>query len=170
MRLLDLTAAYAAFANGGYRVEPYAIERVETLDGETIWIRTRCQQLHIGSRESPAAVLRCPGPLDPAAVAYLITDILSDDNARAPAFGEGSVLDIGRPAAAKTGTTTDWRDNWTIGYTPDLVTGVWVGNADNTPMKDVSGITRRGADLARLHDAPSCANARLSRSPTGRGR
>jgi membrane peptidoglycan carboxypeptidase len=74
-------------------------------------------------------------------VAFLITDILSDDIARRQAFGEGSSLDIGRPAAAKTGTTTDWRDNWTMGYTPELVAGVWVGNADNTPMKDVSGIT-----------------------------
>jgi membrane peptidoglycan carboxypeptidase len=77
-------------------------------------------------------------------VAYLITDILSDEVARMAAFGEGNALEIGRPAAAKTGTTTDWRDNWTVGYTPDLATGVWVGNADNLPMKDVSGITGAG--------------------------
>ncbi|MER3515348.1 MAG: hypothetical protein C4310_13925, partial [Chloroflexota bacterium] len=70
-----------------------------------------------------------------------ITDILSDDDARAPAFGHNSVLNLSHPAAAKTGTTTDWRDNWTIGYTPDLVVGVWVGNADNSPMYDVSGIS-----------------------------
>ena len=54
------------------------------------------------------------------------------------------MLEIGRPAAAKTGTTTDWRDNWTLGYTPDLTVGVWVGNADNTPMKGVSGISGAG--------------------------
>jgi membrane carboxypeptidase/penicillin-binding protein PbpC len=61
-----------------------------------------------------------------------------------PSFGEQSALYIGQPAAAKTGTTTDWRDNWTVGYTPDLVTGVWVGNADNAPMYHVSGITGAG--------------------------
>jgi len=76
--------------------------------------------------------------------AYLITDILSDDQARIAGFGEGSVLQLSRPAAAKTGTTTDWRDNWAIGYTPDLVAGVWVGNADNTPMHNVSGISGAG--------------------------
>ncbi len=128
VRLLDLTAAYAAFANGGQRVTPFAIERVETLEGEAIWDR------------APIPGLRS---LD-ARVAYLITDILSDNNARIPAFGAGNMLEIGRPAAAKTGTTTDWRDNWTVGYTPGLVAGVWVGNADNAPMKDVSGITGAG--------------------------
>ncbi len=67
--------------------------------------------------------------------------------ARIPSFGEDSVLALSaaangspRPAAAKTGTTTDFRDNWTVGYTPDLVVGVWTGNADNEPMTDVSGI------------------------------
>ncbi len=77
-------------------------------------------------------------------VAFLITDILSDDIARAPSFGRGSMLKLSRPAAVKTGTTTDWRDNWTVGYTPDLATGVWVGNADNTPMLGVSGVTGAG--------------------------
>jgi len=75
-----------------------------------------------------------------ARVAYLISDILSDDFARASTFGEGSSLRLSRPAAAKTGTTTDWRDNWTVGYTPDLVVGVWAGNADNEPMRHVSGV------------------------------
>ncbi len=70
------------------------------------------------------------------------------------------MLELGRPAAAKTGTTSDWRDNWTVGYTPELVTGVWVGNADNTPMKDVSGISGAGPIwrdfmLAVLRDTPA---------------
>ena len=74
-------------------------------------------------------------------VAYLVTDILSDNLARASTFGEGSALRLlSRPAAVKTGTTTDWRDNWTVGYTPDLVVGVWTGNADNEPMQHVSGV------------------------------
>lgn len=72
------------------------------------------------------------------------------------------MLEIGRPAAVKTGTTTDWRDNWTVGYTPEVVTGVWVGNADNTPMKDVSGISGAGPIwrdfmLSVLRDVPPSA-------------
>ena len=74
-------------------------------------------------------------------VAYLISDILSDDAARMPAFGAGGPLQLSRPAAAKTGTTTDFRDNWTLGYTPQLAVGVWVGNADNEPMVRTSGVT-----------------------------
>jgi membrane peptidoglycan carboxypeptidase len=127
VRLLDLTAAYAAFAAGGRRVVPFAIARVETFEGDVLFDVER-------SNVERSNVID-------ARVAYLITDILSDAHARRPGFGAYSALEIGRPAAAKTGTTTDWRDNWTIGYTPDLVVGVWVGNADNTPMLGVSGVT-----------------------------
>lgn len=123
VRLLELTAAYAAFANGGYRVEPVTITRVEDSRGRVL----KAWESAPGERV-----------LDER-VAYLITDILSDNLARAPAFGEGSALHLSRPAAAKTGTTTDWRDNWTVGYTPDLVIGVWAGNADNEPTHHVSG-------------------------------
>jgi membrane peptidoglycan carboxypeptidase len=129
VRLLDLTAAFGAFANGGVRVQPYGIQRIETLDGETLFSAE--------SRPPPERVVD-------ERVAYLITDILSDVAARRPEFGAGNFLEIGRPAAAKTGTTTDWRDNWTIGYVPQVAAGVWVGNADNTPMRDVSGITGAG--------------------------
>jgi 1A family penicillin-binding protein len=127
VKLLDLTAAYAAFANGGKRVEPVAILSVN------------------GERRGAGTDRRTQGvPVGPQAVspqvAYLITNILSDDGARIPAFGEDSVLNLSRPAAAKTGTTTDFRDNWTVGYTPDLAVGVWAGNADNEPMYKVSGI------------------------------
>ena len=76
--------------------------------------------------------------------AYLMTHILADNAARSPAFGPNSSLHLSRPAAAKTGTTNDFRDGWTIGYTPDIVAGVWVGNADNTPMTGVSGLTGAG--------------------------
>lgn len=66
----------------------------------------------------------------------LITSVISDDNARAYAFGAGGVLSLrDRPVAAKTGTTNDYRDGWTLGYTPSLAAGVWVGNNDNTPMR-----------------------------------
>ena len=125
VRLLELVAAYAAFANEGRRVEPLAVLRVEDEKGRVLreWKPKSGEQV-----------------LDPR-VAFLITDILSDDEARIPSFGEGSVLRLSRPAAVKTGTTTDWRDNWTVGYTPQLVAGVWVGNADNEPMLGVSGIS-----------------------------
>ncbi len=129
VRLLDLTAAYGAFANGGYRVDPVYILEVRDRDG------------HILYAWRPST--RPTRVLDPR-VAFLITDILSDNEARMPSFGPGSALNIGRPAAAKTGTTNDFRDNWTVGYTPNLVTGVWVGNADNTPMVQVSGISGAG--------------------------
>ena len=141
VRLLDLTAAYAAFANGGCRVTPRGITRVETLAGEEILdAASSVSQMADACLSNEAGVQRA---LDER-VAYLITDILSDERARLPQFGPGNALEIGRPAAAKTGTTTDWRDNWTVGYTPDLVTGVWVGNADGTPMRDVSGVAGAG--------------------------
>ncbi len=125
VRLLDLTAAYAAFANGGRRVYPQAVRRVEDAAGRLLW------SVPPGVGE---AVLD-------ERVAYLITDILSDDLARIPTFGEGSMLQLSRPAAVKTGTTYDFHDNWTVGYTPDLVVGVWVGNADNEPMYQVTGVS-----------------------------
>jgi len=126
--LLELTGAYATFANAGDWLAPRAILAVTTDDA---------------TPQRVLSVLRQPSSVN-APVAYLITSILSDDGARIGAFGEDSVLKLSRPAAAKTGTTTDWRDNWTLGYTPDLAVGVWVGNADNTPMYQVSGITGAG--------------------------
>lgn len=125
---LELTAAYAAFANGGQRIAPYVILRVTNALGEDAG-----DFVH-----APPAQALSPQ------VAYLITDILSDRYARMRAFGAQSVLDIDRPAAAKTGTTSDWRDNWTLGYTPDRVVGVWVGNADGQPMEAISGISGAG--------------------------
>ena len=124
VRLLELTAAYGALANGGYRVEPVTITRAMDSQGRTL----RAWDASTGPRVMDERVT------------YLITDILDDNFARASTFGEGSPLRLSRPAAAKTGTTTDWRDNWTVGYTPDLVVGVWAGNADNEPMRHVSGV------------------------------
>jgi 1A family penicillin-binding protein len=125
VRLLELTGAYAAFASGGYRVEPVTITRIEDASGRVLKAAAEVPHTRVMDER----------------VAYLITDILGDNMARASTFGEGSPLHLSRPAAAKTGTTTDWRDNWTVGYTPDLVVGVWAGNADNEPMHHVSGVT-----------------------------
>jgi penicillin-binding protein 1C len=128
VRLIDMVTAYGAFANGGRRVLPAAVLKVSAASGEVLYnVQPQLGEQILDTR-----------------VAYLISDILSDNTARAPAFGEFSVLRLTRPASVKTGTTTDWRDNWTIGYTPDLVVGVWVGNADNQPMERVSGVDGAG--------------------------
>lgn len=125
--LLELTTAYAVFANGGHRVLPTPILRIEDSRGRLIF----------QASDEPGAQI-----LD-ARHAYLITSILSDNEARIPTFGRNSPLELSRPAAVKTGTTDDYRDAWTVGYTPDLVAGVWVGNSNHKPMKGVYG--SRGA-------------------------
>lgn len=76
--------------------------------------------------------------------AYLITNILSDKNARIQSFGEGNILELSHEAAAKTGTTRNFKDNWTFGYTPSFVAGVWVGNSDASSMQNISGIDGAG--------------------------
>jgi 1A family penicillin-binding protein len=126
VRLLELTTAFAALDNSGRALRPVAILRVEDDQGHTL--------LSAPTQREGTQVL------DPR-VAFMITDVLADNEARIPSFGEVSVLNLSRPAAVKTGTTTDFRDNWTVGYTPDLVVGVWVGNADNKPMRETSGVT-----------------------------
>ncbi len=129
VRLLDLAQAYSIFPNGGYRVDPTLLLSVTTRSGDLLYEyqETRLEQSVLDER-----------------VAWIITDMLSDNQARIPSFGVNSALQIGRPAAAKTGTTTDFRDNWVMGYTPNLVVGVWVGNADNTPMIEVTGVSGAG--------------------------
>ncbi|MBL7202593.1 MAG: transglycosylase domain-containing protein [Anaerolineae bacterium] len=128
VQLLELASAYGVLATGGDLVSPRAMRRVTDAGGQVVF--------------APPTD-RHTGVIDER-LAYLITDILADEWARLSAFGEESALYLGMPAAAKTGTTTDWRDNWTVGYTPDLVAGVWVGNADSAPMVHVSGITGAG--------------------------
>lgn len=122
--LIDMTSAFSVFANNGQKIEPLAITRIEDHEGKVIYEAKPAE---------PKQVMRSEH-------AYLITSILSDTVARAPMFGTDSILNLPFPAAAKTGTTNDYRDNWTIGYTPDLAVGVWVGNADYTPMIDTSGV------------------------------
>ncbi len=75
---------------------------------------------------------------------WLVADILSDNQAREMSFGGWSVLRLPFKCAVKTGTSSTFRDNWTLGYTPEFTVGVWVGNFDNTPMQDVSGVTGAG--------------------------
>jgi penicillin-binding protein 1C len=122
---LELTTAYSVLANGGNYIPPAAILKVETTDGEV---------LYEYQPPEPQQVL------DPR-VSFLISDILDDDAARVPAMGQDNPLARPFPVAAKTGTTNDFRDNWTMGYTPALVVGVWTGNTDNSEMIDISGLT-----------------------------
>ena len=123
--LLELTGAFSVFANGGQRVPPVSILKIVDHTGNVVFEYT-----------PPTAeqVIRSEH-------AYLISSILSDNQARTPMFGSNSVLNLPFTAAVKTGTTNDYRDNWTIGYTPDIAIGVWVGNADYTPMVNTSGLT-----------------------------
>ncbi len=139
---LDMAYAFSVFANmgvmagqpvppelqrPGFRtLDPVAILRVEDSSGNILWQYSQPETQQV---------------LDPA-LAYLMADILSDNDARAAAFGRNSDLFFeDRRVAAKTGTTNDFRDNWTIGFTPQIAVAVWVGNNDNEAMKDVTGLT-----------------------------
>ncbi len=141
--LYDMTYAYSVLANmgtmagtptpddqrrPGFRtLDPSLILRVETRDGDVLW------EYGQGTTFNQHAVVE-------PSLAYLINDILADEEARQPSVGADSALDLDRPAAAKTGTTNDYRDNLTIGYTPQITAGVWVGNTDNSPMTDLPAI------------------------------
>ena len=135
--LLEMTSAFQVLANEGRKVAPVAITKVVDHQGNVLF-----------EYQPPAGdqVVR-------SAHAYLISSILSDSAARAPMFGYNSILNLPFPAAAKTGTTNDFRDNWTMGYTPDLVVGVWVGNADYTPMINTTGVEGAAPIWAQIMQA-----------------
>ena len=123
--LIEMTGAFSVFANGGQRMPSVSILKIVDHTGEVVYEY---------EPQPGEQVIR-------AEHAYLISSILSDNEARSWMFGRNSALNLSFPVAAKTGTTNDFRDNWTLGYTPDLVTGVWVGNADYTPMVNTSGLS-----------------------------
>jgi len=123
--LFQMTSAFSTFANNGLKIDPVAITRIEDYQGNLIFE---------APIENGTQVMRQEH-------AYLINSILSDAKARTPMFGANSILNLPFQAAAKTGTTNDYKDNWTLGYTPDLAVGVWVGNADNSPMINTTGIS-----------------------------
>ena len=134
VRLIDMMEAYGTFANGGQRTDLYAIERItETVEGQPV-------EVPIAPRPEAVQVIS-------PQVAYLMQNILSDDNARTAAFGANSNLTLTRIGitptqnriAAKTGTSNDNRDLWTMGFTRNLVVGVWIGTYDNAPTFNTSG-------------------------------
>ncbi len=119
VKLLELTGAFGVFATGGEKHEVQAILKVVDSKGKTLY------------EHKPTGGRRVISP----EIAYLISDILSDNEARKEVFGPKSYLVIGgKSVAVKTGTTDDKRDNWAVGYTPSVVVGTWVGNNDNSPM------------------------------------
>ena len=133
-RLIELTNAYATLARLG-EWKPWRVLRGENVERRT------------PNAERPTG--------DTRAAAWLIADMLGDNAARTPAFGMHSALRFDFPVACKTGTSTDFRDNWAVGFTPEFTVGVWVGNFDGSPMREVSGVTGAApimhAVFERLH-------------------
>ena len=123
--LLEMTGAYSVIANGGSRLPSIAISRILDHNGNIVF----------EYQPTPGDQVIRPEH------AFLISSILSDNDARTPMFGADSVLNLPFPSASKTGTSNDYRDNWTLGYTPDIAVGVWVGNPDYTPMQGITGMT-----------------------------
>jgi 1A family penicillin-binding protein len=137
VKLLDLTSAFGVFANAGLKNEPSAILKVEDAKGSVLFEYKKQQEIRAL----------------PADVSYIISDMLSDNDARKAVFGANSLLVIpGKTVSVKTGTTDDKRDNWTVGFTKSRVIGVWVGNNDNTPMNPAlaSGVTGAAPIWSRL--------------------
>ena len=141
VRLLDLTNVYNTLRNAGFRRDPTPILKVTNSRGEVLE----------NISEAPGRqVLGEHGEQ----IAYLLTNILSDNVAREYMFGPGNVMELpdGRPAAVKTGTSNDWRDSWAMGYTRDVTIGVWVGNSDGAPMQEVAGVNGAGTIWRDLMD------------------
>ncbi len=112
VKLFEMTRAYGIFANGGYKVEPYAIEKIETSRGKVIYEAPRTKSVKVLDYDTVSQM-----------TAMLKTVIQ---------YGTGTAARIGKPAAGKTGTTDNYKDAYFMGYTPDIVCGVWVGNDDNS--------------------------------------
>jgi len=126
--LLDLTSAYSVLSTGGLKHDINSITDISDFKGKNIYKKVRAQETRVFSSE----------------VSFLLSHILSDNNARIDEFGPNSYLNIpGKTVSVKTGTTDDKRDNWAVGYTKSITVGVWVGNNDNSKMnpKIASGAT-----------------------------
>ena len=122
VRPIDMVSAYSVFASGGKKVPPVSISRVEDENGRVI-------------QENKKTAIQI---LDPK-VTEMVTSILSDNAARTPTFGANSPLNL-LGVSAKTGSTNDFRDAWTIGYNSNIVAAVWVGNNNNEPMRKAPGV------------------------------
>ena len=154
VRLIDLVSGYSTFANGGYKISPVAILRIEDKNGKVVYENKQVAKEKVLDEK----------------VAFLINSVLSDNNARLLTFGPNSYLNIGsRPVAVKTGTTNDLRDNWTVGWSRDRIVGVWVGNNNNDKMKNVASGVSGAAPIWRREviDALTGKQDRQFDVPTG---
>lgn len=139
VRLFDMVKAYLTLANYGRQKNlSYLLEIKQSVSDDHGQTSSQTLQKWLPSAEQ--YLLGTFGQQN----AYLIISTLSDSNARLKSFGEGNVLELPFPAAVKTGTTRDFKDNWTFGFSKHLMTGVWVGNADATAMENISGIDGAG--------------------------
>jgi len=129
--MTDMATAFGVFANQGYRIDLHPILKVTDRKGDVLEEYIPPKSPIFGKKVLPSSVT------------FIISDILADNRARVPAFGPHSALEIpNQHVSVKTGTTNDYRDNWTIGYTPSYLVAVWVGNNDHSPMSGiVSGVT-----------------------------
>jgi penicillin-binding protein 1C len=142
VRLLDLTNAYATLAEGGLHREV----RLWMADG-----RWQMADINAKGNAGPSSMIyHPPSTICHLSSAYLIADILADPVARAPSFGRGGPLELPFTCAAKTGTSSDFRDNWCLGFTARFTVGVWAGNFDNSPMKGLSGVAGAGPVFHRV--------------------
>lgn len=140
VHMTDMAEAFGVFANGGVRKDLVSIKKVMDKNG-TILSEFKDPNLELAI---PSQLLLTGTRVVSPETAFLISHILLDNNARQDSFGSGSQLVIpNRAVSVKTGTTDDYRDNWTIGYTPTTLVATWVGNNDNSPMNGrlVSGVT-----------------------------
>jgi penicillin-binding protein 1C len=140
VRMTDMATAFGVFANAGIRKDLVSIIKVLDKNGSVLY---EYKDPNLDKEVPSQLLLSGPKVISPE-TAFLISHILLDNNARSQAFGSQSNLVIpGHTVSVKTGTTDDLRDNWTIGYTPQYLVAVWVGNNDNSPMNPwlVSGIT-----------------------------
>ncbi len=138
--LTEMVTAFGVFANGGIRKNLVSVLKVESAKGE---ILDEYKDANLNQLTPSQLLINGPRVLS-TETAFLISHILLDQNARSQAFGTSYLQISGHPAiSVKTGTTDDKRDNWTIGFTPEVVVGTWVGNNDNTPMHPylTSGVT-----------------------------
>ena len=155
VKMVDLATAYSAFANQGISTPLNTIIKIEKPGGKNFHLSS-CPTFTKSIAEGPTANAddsNCnPKTAISSTTAYFITDILSDNSARSPAFGTNSILNIkAAKVAVKTGTSNDLRDNWTIGYTQNFLVATWVGNNDNTPMSQIaSGITGASPIWAKI--------------------
>jgi penicillin-binding protein 1A len=117
--VLEMTSAFQVFQLGGARLQPYIVEEIRTVGGERV-------VLHLASAPAPA--------YDPARAGMMLRMMQG-----VTAYGTGVRANFGWPIAGKTGTSQNWRDAWFVGFTPEVVTGVWVGNDDGRPMRKVTG-------------------------------